>query len=210
MTNWVNRPNPRHEERWKIGVRALEEHDGPGAVFVYEALAKDGCGAALAQLGRIYESGIGSLQADFDTAVRWYKLSIEVVDEASSHLALARIYMQEPDRDPGWTLTFYHLDLLDTNDVPAASFGLGLLHEHGMGVAACTETARTHYERAAALGHVEARFRLAKLAFDEAPFRNFFSLLKVSREIRRIQRVSPLDPRLGLEYPAKSYIDVNT
>ncbi len=191
-----------------MGVRSLQELDGEGAVFVYVALAKDGCGAALAQLGRIYEIGVGETTPDFDAAVSWYKLSIEVVDEASSHLALARIYMQEPQRDPDRELTFYHLNLMDDNAVPAASFGLGLLHEHGIGVPPSSESARKYYSRSASLGHVEAKLRLAKIAFDESPIRNFLAFFRANREVRRLQRVSPGDPRLGLEYPAENYFEV--
>ena len=191
-----------------MGVRSLKELDGEGAVFVYEALAKDGCGAALAQLGRICEFGAGSLKPDFDAAVRWYKLSVEVVDEASSHLALARIYMQEPQRDPDRELTFYHLNLMDHNAVPAASFGLGLLHEHGLGVPPSTELAREYYRKSADLGHVEAKLRLAKIAFDESPVRNFLALFRANREVRRLQKVSPCDPRLGLEYPVENFFEI--
>ena len=148
------------------------------------------------------------MKPDFDAAVKWYKLSIEVVDEASSHLALARIYMQEPRRDPDWALTFYHLELMDHNDVPAASFGLGMLHEHGLGVPPSTESARDYYTRSADLGHVEAKLRLAKIAFDAAPIRNFLAFLRANREVRRLQKASPADPRLGLEYPAENYFEV--
>ena len=210
MTKYRNEPKDGHLERWKNGVYCLRETDGEGAAFVYEALAKDGCGAALAQLGRIFEFGVGRLEPNFDAAVRWYKLSIEVVDEASSHLALARIYMQEPDRDPDRSLTFYHLELTVYNDVPAASFGLGLMYEHGLGVSQSIEKAREYYGRAVHLGHIEAKLRLAKIEFDEAPFKNFFPLLRANRAVRRLQRESPADPGLGLEYPINSYVEIGT
>lgn len=200
MTQYRHTPKPSHDTSWQAALGRLKQGDGKGAAFLYSALAKDGCGAALTQLGRIYEFGVGNLEPDHEVAVEWYKRSVETIDDVGSHLALARIYLQTDRFDPDNHLALYHLRLLEKNDVAGAVFTLGLLYENGVGVERSLSMAREYYMRATNLGHILARVYLTKLDFEAKPLTNLLAFIRARCQFRRLQRLSPNDPRLGIDH----------
>ena len=189
---------PKHQDQWNKAIDSVASGNGQGAVFTCKALAKNGCAPALGQIGRIYEFGLGGIRQDFKEAVKWFKLSIEAIDDLQSHLALARIYLQNPKLDANHKLALYHLDLLAENEVAGAYFGLGLVHEFGLGVPTDESLALDWYERAQLLGHLMARLHGNRIRFAEKPIRYFLPLIVTSLQVRYAKLRNPYDQRLAM------------
>ena len=208
MPSYRNEPKPDHDQRWRKALSEIEGGNGEAAVFMYKALAADGCAAALAQLGRIYELGVGPLERDDNEAIKWYQRSIEVIDDVGSHLGLVRIYLYSTELDQDRSLTLYHLRVLESTDVTAAHFALGLLYESGVGVEQDATTAREYFQKAADRGHLLARLHLHRLDLPSRPFRTAFAAIATQIAIRWARRRDPTDPRLGLFEEAGTPIKV--
>ena len=175
---------PEDQGRWEAGLGSLASGDGDSAVFIYKALANDGCATALSQIGRIYEHGFAGIEQDFGEAIEWYKHSVETIDDLLSHLSLARIYLQDTSLDPTRQLALYHLNLLAENEIMGGYFGLGLMYDFGIGVEQDKETAEQWFSKAEALGHIGARLSRMKIRFFEEPVRYLIPLIATSVKYR--------------------------
>jgi TPR repeat protein len=160
---------PEHQEIWEAGIDSIMSGDGDGAIFIYRSLANDGCATALSQIGRIYEHGLAGIEQDFSEAIKWYKHSVETIDDVQSHLSLARIYLQDTNLDATRQLSLYHLTLLAENEVMGGYFGLGLLYDFGIGVEKNEELAEQWFAKAEGLGHVGGRLHRLKIRFLRKP-----------------------------------------
>jgi TPR repeat protein len=199
MPSYRNEPKPDHDERWRKALDEIERGNGEGAVFMYKSLAADGCAAALAQLGRIYEHGAGHIETDVDQAIKWYQRSIEIIDDVGSHLGLVRIYLGSTEIDKDRSLTLYHLKVLEQTDITAAYFALGLLHETGSAVEKDEAKAAAYYRKASERGHLLARLHLQRLTLAEKPIRTALAAIGTRFAMWRARRCDPTDPRLGLQ-----------
>ena len=81
------------DERWIDAVNLYRKGDKSGALFRFKKLAKEGCAAALVEVGNIYERGGGGVSGNISEAETWYLRSVEVLDDPKAHLALGRIYL---------------------------------------------------------------------------------------------------------------------
>ena len=180
LPKYRDNSRPQHQERWQAGVDCIESGDGEGAVFVYKALANDGCVAALSQIGRIYEHGLAGVGKDFGEAVKWYLRSVETIHDLLSHLALARIYLQEPSLDPDRELALFHLNLLAEHEVMGGYFGLGLVYDFGVGIEEDKDLAEHWFAKAERLGHAGAKLALARNRFVREPARCLLPFIAAS------------------------------
>jgi TPR repeat protein len=168
----------RQLERYTV---LFESGDGEGCKFLLKRMVADGKHSALCQLGFIYEVGCGGIQRDFPNAAKWYKQSIEAIDDINSHRGLARIYLQEFQLDPDHSLAKYHLDHLVYNEVMGGYFGLGYLYQKGLGVPKDFEKAAQFYKKAADMGHIVAQSGLNEIA-NKGKLRNFLSIFSAFRK----------------------------
>lgn len=157
------------DERWIDAVNLYRKGDKSGALFRFKKLAKEGCAAALVEVGNIYERGGGGVSGNISEAETWYLRSVEVLDDPKAHLALGRIYLDSSVFLDRFEKAHYHLSLLKDSSEMGAFYGLGLIYEKGLGVQEDVEKSLTFYEAAIKLGHIGALRNSARLLFKVRP-----------------------------------------
>jgi len=172
--------------------------DRVGSLFIFQRLAKEGCSPALVEIGNIYEQGGGGVEKDIATAIKWYQRSVEVIDDPKAHLGLGRLYLQYGKTDGDYSNALYHLSLLENTEEMGAFFGLGIIHELGLGIARDTNAAIRYYQRACELGHVLAEKNLSRIMIKSGHFLGIIAWLKSCWKIARIVFKNPNDRRLSL------------
>lgn len=181
----------------KTSIELYKRGRGEEMLANLNRILADGCPSALSMLGTVYETGCGVVEISPENAVRYYLRSIEALDDVNSHLGVSRIYLENPILDPGRDLVRYHLELLASNDIVGGVYGLGLLHQHGVGIPQDHEVALKYFERAANLGHLGAKVAL----FQMKGAKGVLGLIKVAwtvLQFKILERMRPSDPRLGL------------
>lgn len=164
---------------WKRANELISSGDGEAALFAIRRMQESGMHSATALLGVLHEVGSGSIAPDIRKAIAHYQKSIEEVDDLTSHVALARIYLFpekwapiQPDGDgdglrgkidPGFELGHYHLDLLVSTEYAPAYWVKGITYLQGKGVAADEHLARQWFAKGAATGNLMARLLLAQM-----------------------------------------------
>ena len=138
--------------------------DGDGCLFLLKRLAGEGRHSAFSMIAHVYETGCGPIAKKSVEAVKWYKRSIETIDDIVSHRGLARLYLQDFGLDPSHKLVRYHLELLVNQDVMGGYFGMGILYQHGIGVPVDYPTAASYFMKAISHGHLMAEVRLRQVS----------------------------------------------
>lgn len=186
-----------HDEKWKEAVEMFRTGDRAGALFVFQRLAKEGCSPALVEVGNIYEQGGGGVAKDMDKAIEWYSRSVGVLDDPKAHLGLGRIYLQRGKNDDFFN-AYHHFLLLEASREMGAFYGLGIIHELGLGVARDADSAIRYYQHACQLGHVLAMRNLARIMIKRRPLKGVVMWLKSCWKIWRLVTKNPNDPRLSI------------
>jgi len=188
------------KDRWYEVADLHDSGDVAGAVFQLQRLANEGFSPALAELGDKYECGGGGIDIDLAEAVKWYKKSVEAIDDVRSHIGLARIYLQSKELDPDRSLSFYHLKLLADADTMVGWFGLGLAHQHGIGTEVDMDASETCFRHAVEKGHLVAGTHLAHVLFANDKPGGFKIAIRFIPRVLWMKLFRPDDPRLGFEY----------
>ena len=188
-----------HDDRWLDAVKTFREGDRAGALFLFKRLAYEGCAPALIEVGNIYELGGRGVQKDYEEAKKWYIRAVEIIDDASAHLGLGRLYLKTGDSPNDFYNAHYHLDLLvDHNNHMGALYGLGLIYELGLGVDQDYSKAEGNYQQAIEQGHILAMKNLARIRLKESFSRGMTLWLKACIQILKVGYKNPYDPRLGI------------
>jgi TPR repeat protein len=193
-----------YKERWNAAGDLHDSGDVAGAVFQLKRLADEGFSPALAELGNKYEFGGGGIDADWVEAVRWYRKSIEAIDDVRSHIGLARIYLQSAELDLDSSLSFYHLKVLADTDIMAGWFGLGLAYQHGIGTGVDLDAAETCFRRAVDKGHLLAGTHLAQVLLANEKPGGFKAAFRFIPRVLWMKLFRSDDPRIGFEYEPNS------
>lgn len=188
-----------HDDRWLDAVKTFRKGDRAGALFLFRKLAYEGCAPALVEVGNIYELGGRGVKKDYDEAKKWYIRAVEVIDDASAHLSLGRLYLKTGDSHNDFYNAHYHFDLLvDHNNHMGALYALGLIYELGLGVDRDYSKAESNYQQAIEQGHILAMKNLARIRLEESFSRGVILWLKACIQILKIGYKNPYDPRLGI------------
>ena len=164
---------------WHRANTLISSSDGEAALFAIRRMQESDMHSATALLGVLYEVGSGNIAPDIRKAIAHYQESIEQVDDLTSHVALARIYLFpekwvpiQPDGDgevlqgkidPDFELGHYHLDLLVSTEYAPAYWVKGMTYLQGKGVVADEHLVRQWFEKGAATGNLMARLLLAQM-----------------------------------------------
>lgn len=189
-----------YKERWHEVADLYDSGDVAGAVFRLKRLANEGFSLAFAELGDKYEFGGGGIDVNFAEAVKWYKKSVEAIDDVRSHTGLARIYLHSNELDPDRSLSFYHLKLLANTGTMAGWFGLGFAYQHGIGTAVNLDAAEECFRHAVEKGHLVAGTHLAQVLLAADKPGGFKTALRFMPRVFWMKLFRPHDPRLGFEY----------
>ncbi|MCB1662202.1 MAG: tetratricopeptide repeat protein [Pseudomonadales bacterium] len=196
--SFSDREVPSHDEKWHEAVGMFRSGDRAGALFLFQRLAKEGCSPALVEIGNIYEQGGGGIERDVDKAIEWYSRSVKVLDDPKAHLGLGRLYLQCGKTDDDYFNAYHHFSLLESTQEMGAFYGLGVIHDLGLGVSRDTVVAVRYYQQACQLGHVLAARNLARITLKSNPFKGIVLWLISCWKIWRLALKNPSDPRLSI------------
>lgn len=186
---------------WNLAVRALDNNDFAGSLFLFKRLAQEGDHVALGVIGKIYDVGGNGVVRSTDKAIHWYLQAIEKMDSCFAHLELAKLYLREKRSIQELQYARYHFEILDDhNGHSGALYHLGFIYEKGLGVEKNTERALEYYRRSENKGHLTASIKLMLIEIKKKP--ELFKLLKlivlvVKTHVVRFKNKE--DPNLGLE-----------
>lgn len=191
---------PRHLLRLETKLkRAILRSDGQGAHFLLDRAIAEGVHTAYAQKASLYESGCGTVRSDFREAIKWYKKSVEVLDDILSHKGLARIYLQCSDLDNDRSLARYHLEILANSDDVGGRYGLGLVYQLGIGVDKDLERALQLHSLAAEQRHIGAALAVRQIKLQkDFTFRLFVEALGYAFLRKVVATFRPNNPRVTI------------
>lgn len=150
-------------KRWEDAVHAIESGDAEGAIYMLKALARDGITQAMAEIGVIYETGLGPIKEDMDKAIEWYTKAADAGD-VEGMLAIARLHLTGIGLPVDYTVARQHYeDIINEFENRRALFGLGWIYHKGLGVPVDLNKAESFYKRSYEAGHLLAPKWLANL-----------------------------------------------
>jgi TPR repeat protein len=141
------------------GVALLAAGQYARAMHVFTLRAAEGDGAAMADLGSMYDQGLG-VPRNEAVALKWYSKAAEAGD--GDGLAFVGYAYQHATPSDYRRAILYYRQAVDAGSALAMN-QMGYLYEHGLGVGADVKLAYCWYQFAAANGHPRAREHVAEL-----------------------------------------------
>ncbi len=137
--------------------------DWQGLAIATITSAEKGTVRDMLRAGHYYRTGFG-VHRDWTQAVRWYKRAARAGDASAAYWA-GKLYLQErrPDEAREWFARAVGMSLEQVQ----ASWELGQLYLHGVGVEQDRHRAAAHFFNAAALGYAPAQYELAQLLIEQ-------------------------------------------
>jgi len=138
-------------------------HDWQGLAIATITSAEKGTVRDMVRAGHYYRTGFG-VHRDWTQAARWYKQAARAGDANAAYWA-GKLYLQaqRPEEAREWFARAVGMSLEQVQ----ASWELGQLYLHGVGVAQDKSRAAAHFFNAAALGHAPAQYELAQLLLEQ-------------------------------------------
>lgn len=124
--------------------------------------AEKGTVRDMVRAGHYYRTGFG-VHRDWTQAVRWYTRAAQAGDANAAYWA-GKLYLQaqRPEEAREWFARAVGMSLEQVQ----ASWELGRMYLHGVGVAQDKDRAAAHFFNAAALGYAPAQYELAQLMLE--------------------------------------------
>jgi len=137
-------------------------HDWQGLAIAAITSAEKGTVRDMVRAGHYYRTGFG-VHRDWTQAVRWYKQAARAGDANAAYWA-GKLYLQAQRHEEAreWFARAVGMSLEQVQ----ASWELGRLYLHGVGVEQNKSRAAAHFFNAAALGHAPAQYELAQLLLE--------------------------------------------
>jgi TPR repeat protein len=146
------------ENSWTRAVSLVRQGRAAEALFLFKTLVLDpeSAGAAIREIGHLYECGGTGLEVDYSEALRWYRKGYYEYNCADCASALGRMYYHGHgvERDYGKAVEFF--SKVDDNDQPEAHLTAGIIWHNGLAGKKDFVEAKRHYMKAASLGNVWA------------------------------------------------------
>jgi len=137
--------------------------DWQGLAIATITSAEKGTVRDMLRAGHYYRTGFG-VHRDWTQAVRWYKRAARAGDANAAYWA-GKLYLQE--QRPGEAREWFARAVGMSLEQVQASWELGQLYLHGVGVEQDTHRAAAHFFNAAALGYAPAQYELARLLLEQ-------------------------------------------
>lgn len=137
--------------------------DWQGLAIASITSAEKGTVRDMVRAGHYYRTGFG-VHRDWTQALRWYKQAARAGDAGAAYWA-GKLYLQEqrPEEAREWFARAVGMSLEQVQ----ASWELGQLYLHGVGVEQDKHRAAAHFFNAAALGYAPAQYELARLLVEQ-------------------------------------------
>ena len=152
-----------------VGLNLYKNQRYTEAVEMFKKSKELGCARSSNNLGLCYEQGLGVNQ-DLDQAIACYKESANKKYPQAmfnlGYLYLKKAKTSESIEEFDEAANWLRAAIEEDDKMAEPQFYLGFLFERGLGVSQNLKTAITYYERAYALGYLEAGMNLASLYLD--------------------------------------------
>lgn len=125
------------------------------ALDEYRKLVDEGSVAAQLRIGWLYQEGLG-VSRDLEEAYRWYKKAADTNYPAGQFYVGVLYWLQKK-----YEKAFEWFEKAAAQDYVPAIFRLGEAYQFGEGVGVDRDRANNYFERAAAMGHLLARRKIA-------------------------------------------------
>jgi TPR repeat protein len=142
---------------------AFESKDYNKAFALYSELRQKNDGYVSAQLGKLYENGLG-VQIDFRLAKTWY-LKASETGNGQAMVRLGSLYERDPDERDLKKAMLWYLKAVDQN-IAEASVLIGGLYKKGLGVEKDYKKAMTWFLKSAELKFPAAIYEIGELYTD--------------------------------------------
>ncbi|GAB5363309.1 hypothetical protein AAMO2058_000872200 [Amorphochlora amoebiformis] len=172
---WISKAVKQSNERDGLAGMAACYHyavgvkeDHKAAFTYYKKAAEAGDAAAMAELGRCYQRGLGLRRKFFTDAAKWYQASADL-GCTQGLLYLAEWYMNdeatEDDMETAFNLWLKATepDPVDPDGVLEACYQVGRCYQLGEGIERDMASAKKYYTQAAKAGHEMAQSALEDL-----------------------------------------------
>ena len=125
--------------------------------------AEKGTVRDMVRAGHYYRTGFG-VHRDWNQAVRWYTQAAQMGDANAAYWA-GKLYLEK--QRYGEARAWFARSVGMSLEQVQASWELGQLYLHGLGVAQDRNRAAAHLFNAAAFGHAPAQYELAQLMLEQ-------------------------------------------
>ncbi len=151
------------EERLNAGLAALKREHYATALRSWLPLAEAGDPEAQANVGYMYEEGLGVSQ-QFDVAVGWYEKAAASGSMQANH-NLGMIYAEGRGTSQSWVRALRHLEEA-ADEIPASRYMIGYTYFQGEGNIQNRPRAFREFMDAALDGYADAQYMLAFMYLD--------------------------------------------
>lgn len=147
---------------YEDGLKAFDDDDYDLAFEIWEPLAQGGDALAQYSLGKLFETGGGTIDQDFDRAQDWYRKAAEQdVTAAQNNLALMYAQGRGVERSVERAIELW-LQAAQSNH-PMAQYNLGLAYLRGEGLVKDEREAAAWFRRAADTNLAEAQYAVGQM-----------------------------------------------
>ena len=150
------------EPTYLQGQQSLNAHFDEQALRLFEKAASEGNGAAMTQLGYMYDAGMGVPQ-DYGRAREWYEKAIEATGDPTASNNLGFIYETGHGVPQDYQLALKWYTRAEATGSTFAMNNLGRLYEAGRGVQQNYRQALEWYTKASAGGNAWATYNLGNM-----------------------------------------------
>ena len=151
------------EERLNAGLAALKREHYATALRSWLPLAEAGDPEAQANVGYMYEEGLGVTQ-QFDVAVSWYEKAAASGSMQANH-NLGMIYAEGRGTSQSWVRALRYFEEA-ANDIPASRYMIGFTYFQGEGNIQNRPRAFREFMDAALDGYADAQYMIAFMYLD--------------------------------------------
>ncbi|OFW82823.1 MAG: hypothetical protein A2018_00250 [Alphaproteobacteria bacterium GWF2_58_20] len=146
------------------GLLAAQRGDYPSAIAAWRPLASAGDAAAQANLGILYEQGLG-VEKDMAEAAVWYEKAAQNGNlEAQFHIGMLYAVGQGIPQD--YTKAYTWFETAASRGDPRAEYNLGVLLADGLGRLPAPGQAAPWFRKAAEQDYAEAQYRYAVMMLE--------------------------------------------